>query len=215
MDLIVLSVSLIHSIEAKYELNRYIGDAHKRHAAVTTPLFRRGKIVSNLELIVECTDKLLNNWRKQPAGKIHTDIVQKCENLLLSIFGFIAFDYDLETLNDDGNESNNEFMQALTVKLNTFQIVSFSPRFLSKIYVNLSPAYKRSQAIINKYLNQMTEKELNESPEFRAERKRTCLIASLIDSLQQDEKAEAIKDEHDKKGKNVLFKYVRTLSIIY
>ena len=208
-------MSLTYSIEAKYKLNRHLGDAHKRHAAVTAPLFRRGKIVSNFELIIECTDKLLNSWRKQPAGKIHTDVVQKCQNLLLSIFGFIAFDYDLETLNDDGNESSNELMQALTFKTNTFQIVTFSPRFLSKIYVNLSREYKRSQAIINKYLNQIIEKELNESPEFRAERKRTCLIASLIASLQQNEKTEAIKNEHDKRGKNVLFKYVHTLRIIY
>jgi hypothetical protein len=170
---------------------------------VTAPLFRRGKIISNFELIVECTDKLLNSWRKQPCEKIHTDIVHKSQQLMLAIFGFVAFDYDLETLNDDGSESNNELTQALETKMNAFQIVSFSPRFFSKIYLKLNQRYRRSKAIIDKYLNQMTENELNESPEIRAERKRTCLIASLIASLQQDEKAEAMKNEHDIKGKNV------------
>ena len=84
--------------------------------------------------------------------------------------------------------------------MSVFQMVSFSPRFLSKIYTNLSPRYRQSKTIINKYLNQMIEKELNESSESRAERKRTCLIASLVASLQQDEKAEAMKNEEAKKG---------------
>jgi hypothetical protein len=68
----------------------------------------------------------------------------------------------------------------------------------------LSQRYRRSQAIVNKYLNQIIEKELNESPESTAERKRTCLIASFVSSLQEDEKAEAMKNESDKKGTNIL-----------
>ena len=95
-------------------------------------MFRRGKIISNFDLITERTDRLLNNWRRQPVDKVHTDIVRKCQNLLLSIFGFIAFDYDLETLNDDGNESNNELTQALEFKMSVFQIVSFSPPIFLK-----------------------------------------------------------------------------------
>jgi hypothetical protein len=83
-------------------------------------------------------------------------------------------------------------------------MVSYSPRFLSKIYLNLSQRYRRSQAIVNKYLNQIIEKELNVSPESTAERKRTCLIASFVSSLQEDEKAEAMKNESDKKGTNIL-----------
>jgi len=145
----------------------------------------------------------LNNWRRKPSEKIHTDIVQQSQNLILAIFGYVGFDYDLETLNDDGSENKNELAQELHYKMSVFQMISFSPRFLSKIYTNLSQRYKRSQLIINKYLNQMTEKELNESSESRAERKRTCLIASLVASLQQDEKAEAMKNEQDKKGKQI------------
>ncbi len=184
----------------------YIGAAFKRHATVTIPLFRRGKIISNFDLIIDCTDKLLNNWRQKPSQQIHTNIVQQSQNLLLAIFGYIGFDYDLKVLDDDdGSESNNELTQELQYKISMFQAFAYSPRFLSKIYTILSPRYKRSQAILNKYLNQMIEKELEESSELRAERKRTCLIASLVASLQQDEKVEAMKNEEDKKG-NKIFK---------
>jgi len=164
-------------------------------------------------LVLDCTDKLLDNWRRKPSEKIHTDIVQQCQNLFLSIFGYIGFDYDLETLNDDGTENNNELTQEFQYKMSLFQMVSYSPRFLSKIYVNLSRRYRRSQAIINKYLNQITEQELKESPESRAERKRTCLIASLVSSLQEDEKAEAMKNESDKKGTNISLKSIKNYNL--
>ena len=147
----------------------------------------------------------MNIWRRKASGEIHTNIVHQCQNLLLAIFGFIGFDCDLETLNDDGSESNNEFTHQLRYKMSLFRVASFSPRFLSKIYINISRRYRRSTAIINKSVNQMIEKELIESSESRAERKRTSLIASLVASLEQDEKAEAMKNE-DQKGNDIEFK---------
>ena len=47
----------------------------------------------------------------------------------------------------------------------------------------------------------MIEQELAKNLESIAQRKRTSLIASLVSSLQQDEKEEAKKNEEDKKGK--------------
>jgi len=41
------------------------------------PLFRRAKIISNFDLIIDSTDKLLDKWRAQPKDQIHTDIVQQ------------------------------------------------------------------------------------------------------------------------------------------
>lgn len=40
----------------------------KRHISLVLPSFRRNKIVSNLDLIVDCTDKLLTKWRKKDDG---------------------------------------------------------------------------------------------------------------------------------------------------
>jgi cytochrome P450 len=146
----------------------------------------------------------LNNWRNQSTEQVHTDITQQTQNLTLAIFGFIGFDYDLETLN--GRKKNNELTEALRYVMSLFEIVSLSPRTLGMIYLKLNRRYQKSQTIIDKYLNQMAEKELNENPESRAERKRTCLIASLVASLQKDEKVEAMKNEEDKKGKNFYLK---------
>ena len=181
-----------------------IGPTYKRHAAVISPLLRRNKVISNFQLILNCTDKLLNNWRDKPSEKIHTDIIQQSQSLLLAIFGHIGYDYDLETLNDNGMENSNELTREFRYKMRLFLTISMAPRFLSKIYVNLSRRYKQSQVIMNKYLNQIIEKELNESPESIAERKRTCLAASLVSSLQEDEQIEAMKNESDKKGTDIL-----------
>jgi len=182
-----------------------LGAKFKRHAAVTLPLFRRGKIISNFDLIVDCTDKLLDNWHKKTKDHVHTDIVQQSQNLLLQIFGLIAFDYDLETL-DYNNEKkgNNELTQALNDMLSAMEIIYYAPRTFSIIYLKLHLRYQRARRIIKKHLIQMIEQELNENSKSRLERKRTCLIASLVDSLQQDEKAEAMKTEEERKGQSLL-----------
>lgn len=66
--------------------------------------------------------------------------------------------------------------------------------------MKLSRRLQKSRAIVDKYLNQITENELQKSPHSRIERKRTSLIASLVSSLQEDEKIETIKTEEDQKG---------------
>jgi cytochrome P450 len=168
------------------------------------PLFRRGKIISNLDLIVDCVDKLLDKWRVSSAQKVHLDIIQQCQNLLLAIFGFVAYDYDLKTLDDDISSDNNDLTQALRDVLDVFQTAIHSPTFVSKIYLKLNLRYQRARATIDRYCNQIIEQELAENPELIAQRKRTSLIASLVSSLQHDEQAEAKKSEDEKKGKFIL-----------
>jgi cytochrome P450 len=181
----------------------FLGAKFKRHASITLPLFRRAKIITNLDVIVDCTDKLLDIWRTRANQHLHLDIVQQCQNLLLQIFGLIAFDYDLETLNDDGKSGNNELTKALQDFLSTFEKIIFSPSIVGAIYVKLSRRYRRAKAIIERYIDKMIEQELAESPESVAQRKRTCLIASLVASLQKVEQFEATQSEEEKKGKIV------------
>jgi hypothetical protein len=66
-------------------------------------LFRRGKVLNNLDLIIDCTDKLFDQWRLKSDNDrnyIHLNTVDQSQNLSLGIFGFIGFDYDLETLEE-------------------------------------------------------------------------------------------------------------------
>ncbi|CAF3462225.1 unnamed protein product [Rotaria sp. Silwood1] len=179
-----------------------IGAKHKRHAALTAPLFRRAKILSYLDLIVNCTDKLLGQWRSKSEDPtyVHLDIVTKCRNLLLDIFGFIAFDYDLECLDSNNMTEQKKLTQALSDFLDIFVRVMRMPIFMIKLYLATSSRYRKAIFTIHEYFNQMIAQEQRKTPEQIAERKRTSLIASLVGSLQEDEKSEAAKSEEDKRG---------------
>ena len=181
--------------------NVFTGAKYKRHAALALPLFRRGKVVSYFDMIVDCTEKLLTRWRSKSPRHVHIDIVQQCHDLLLAIFGFIAFDYDMETLDNEDNAHNNQLTRALLDFLDTFNIMLFSPRILSMIYFKLSSKYRRGQKTMEEHFDRMIEQELTNDQQSLAQRKRTSLIASLVSSLQADEKLEQMKSEEDKKGK--------------
>jgi cytochrome P450 len=181
-----------------------IGPKYKRHASIILPLFRRGKIVNHLDLIIDCTDKLLDQWHSKidnNPNHIHLNIVEQCQNLSLAIFGFIGFDYDLQTLEESNVNKNNKLRKALSNFLEIFLMTIPVPTFISKIYLKISPRYRHTMITISNYLNEIIEQEQRKTPEELGERKRTSLIASLVGSLQQDEKAEAIKSEEEKKGK--------------
>ena len=161
------------------------------------PLFRRSKLISNFDLILNSTNKLLDSWRTFSADHVHLDILARCQNLLLQIFGLIAFDCDFEAL----NESNgNEFTKALRTVINTMATCFFLPRCLLRIYLKMSREYRRDRGIVEGYFYRMIQKELNETEQSQMPRKKSTLIASLVGSLQTDEVHEARKSEADKKG---------------
>ena len=181
------------------------GAKYKRHAALTLPLFRRGKIVANFDLIVDSVQQLLARWRERPAGHVYLDMAVQAQDLLLTIFGLIAFDYDLETLKKEKSAQNNQLTGALQDFLSTFNTMLFLPTSVAKFYFQFSPRFRRAQRIIEGHFDRMIEQELTENEQFRAERKRTSLIASLVSSLQENETREASKLEEDRKGKQRFF----------
>jgi cytochrome P450 len=181
-----------------------IGPKYKRHAGIVLPLFRRGKILNNYDLIIDCTDKLLDQWRSttdNDPNHIHLNIIDQCQNLSLAIFGFIAFGYDLQTLEESNINKANKLTQALNDFLEIFIHTTRLPNIISELYLKLNFRYQRTRLIIEQFLNQIMEQEQRKTAEQIAEQKRTSLIASLVTSLQQDEKAEAAKPEQEKKGK--------------
>jgi cytochrome P450 len=138
---------------------------------------------------------MLDQWRSMSYDDhIHRDIVQQCQRLLLAIFGYIAFNYDLEA------PTGNELTRALHDFLPVFTTSLYMPPFMSKIYWKISSKYRKAISIIRQYLGRMIEQEQNESTESMDERKRTSLIASLVLSMQKDESIEATKSEEEKKG---------------
>jgi hypothetical protein len=106
----------------------------------------------------------------------------------------------LQTLDDEHGAGRNELAMALRDFLSTFQMTLQLPNVIAAVYLKLSPRYQRAHAIIERYLYQMMEQEMNQSKEVIEQRKRTCLIASLVNSLQKDESMEAKKRDEDKEG---------------
>lgn len=158
-------------------------------------------------MIVDCVDKLLATWRTSASHKVHLGTVQQCQNLLLAVFGFIAFDFDLETLDDGVVASHSELADAIRVVLTVVETVLHLPNVLGNIYLKISSKYKQAQATIERYSNRIIDHELEQSLDAIAQHKRTSFITSLVSSLQQDEKAEAMKSEEQKKGEPVPVKY--------
>ncbi|CAF4545445.1 unnamed protein product, partial [Rotaria sp. Silwood2] len=192
-------VSLITLVITNIYSFLLLGFKFKRHGALTMPLFRRSKIISNINTVVDGTDKLLDRWRARPHDQVNTDVVEQCQNLLLEIFGLIAFDYNLETVDSKYSSNNNELTKALLDMMSTFKMALYAPSFVSIIYMKLNTRFQRARATVERHFNKMIEQELAESPDSRAQRKKTSLIASLVNSLQPDEKAEAKKKEEDKR----------------
>ena len=180
---------------------KFLGAEYHRHSSIVKPLFRRNKVNAYYDTIIDCTDKLLNRWRNynNDTKQIHLNMIEQCQQLLLAIFGYVAFDYDLQTLDDEYNSQTNELTQAFHIHLGAASTVLQFPTIVGRIYL-FNPVYRRARSIIDRYLDQMIAQELRETPEARAERKRTSLIASLVDSLQKDEKLEEKKPEEEKKG---------------
>ena len=127
-------------------------------------------------------------------------MIEQSQQLLLAVFGLIAFDYDLQTLDDQSVNKRNELTEAFYSLVNTMQTLFQLPTFLARIFMFLNFKARRGRVIIDKYLENMIENELNATPDMTAERKRTSPIASLVTSLQEDEKLEGNKPEEEKKG---------------
>ena len=174
-----------------------LGAKYKRHCAIAVPLFRRVKLIPNFDLILNSTDKVLDNWRSFSPDHVHLDVLGRCQNLLLQIFGLIAFDCDFEAQNET---NGNEFTQALRTVIDTMAASFFLPRCLLRIYLKLTRQYQRDRATIERYFHRMMEKEVNETEQVKAQRKQPSLITVLVASLQVDEAVEVRKSEELKKG---------------
>ena len=121
--------------------------------------------------------------------------------MLIDIFGFIGFDYDLHAL-DNGNDSDRkELTGALHTYINTTVMFAQLPGVIGRIYLFCNREYRQTRTIIDRHLNQMIEQELHEPTKTRAERKRTSFIASLISSLNDVEASKAANHaEENRRG---------------
>lgn len=178
-----------------------IGAKYKRHTSVSYPLFRGTKIFMHLDTILDCTDKLLDRWRQvNDPNHIHLNINEQTQQLLLAIFGFIAFDYDFQIFDDQCDKAHAEFISSMETFFNTIARLVEMPVVIGRIYLFFNFKHRQARLFMDRYIQQIIDQELKETIAMRAERKRTSLIASLVSSLQQHEDIEAEKPEEDKRG---------------
>lgn len=154
-----------------------------------------------MDTINDCTDKLLARWQTiNDPTHIHSGMFNQLQQLVLDLFGFIFFGYDLQLLDNKSISEKNELAQALHTVLATAMSVIQMPKAIASIYLFFNREYQRSHRLANQYLTGIIEQELEETPQARSERKKTSLIASLVASLQEDEQLEASKTDDEKKG---------------
>lgn len=192
-----------------------LGEKYKRHAALTLPLFRRAKLISNLEIINDCTDKLLDQWRSksEEPNYLHEDIPRQCQNLLFAIFGYVAFDYDLHTLDDGADKEGTRLTQALRTFLDTYVKAFRVPMFVVQLYLMFSPHYRQALSTIHNHLNEIIDAELSKTQQEIAERKRTSLIASLINSIETTDQNNFEMNKTDRKG--IFLDYFRFVILFF
>ena len=175
-----------------------VGAKYKRHASVSYPWFRGRKIYTHLDTILDCTDQLIDQWRRtNDRNEIHLDINEQTQQLLLEIFGLIAFDYDLQIFDHRDEQTQKELIASMDVFFNAIARIVEMPKFIGRVYLFCNFKYRHARSILNNCIERIIDQELAETASMRAERKRTSLIASLVSSLQENE---TIKSEEDKRG---------------
>ncbi|CAF1629563.1 unnamed protein product, partial [Didymodactylos carnosus] len=84
---------------------------YRKHARIILPIFRKANVVQHLNIIIDCTDKLIHLWRnqnEQQENKLNTNIIQQSKNLLLDIISLVAFHYDLEAIEGNNQHYDSE-----------------------------------------------------------------------------------------------------------
>jgi hypothetical protein len=86
---------------------------------------------------------------------------------------------------------------------------------MSIICLRYYPRHQRAQQTIQKYLYQAIDQELATSEDSRRQRKKISFIASLVDSLQKDEKVESMKSDEEQQGENFILEYYNVDYILF
>ena len=173
--------------------------------------------MSHIDMIIECTDKLLNRWHFNGPNHLHKNMVVQIEQLTMAIFGFFGFGYDLKTLDDEEGLSN-EFTRALQVYIAMSKMVMFYPRCCMIPYIALNRSFREASKIIHRYSAKLIKQELASratDPET-ATGPKSSLIASLVSSLEINSLDNStFKREKEKRGKYYLTVFLSTEIFIH
>lgn len=143
------------------------GDTWKRHARFILPIFKRSKILLHLDTIVTCIDRFIDEQFVNQDGKIHTDLVVQCQNVLLNIIALIAFDYDLESSSKTDAINLRNAFNDFVYYANQFILLTGISVWLGKLLLSVNWKYQRALRTMKHYImNIITEEQKRQQEEF-------------------------------------------------
>jgi cytochrome P450 len=193
---------------AENSLITLIGPKYKRHAKVIMPMLKKQRFKSQISIIIDCVDQLIQIWKDRD-DIICTSIVTDNQQLMLDTFSLLTYDYDLGNLkylseianrrNTETKTEQSELCIAMSIWLNALKRVTINgmPTFLNNYLLKFDKKYQKALAILESYIEKIIQKCQEEiNPNARP----VNLVASLVSSLQHDEASEKRKPEKEKTG---------------
>ena len=189
-----------------------IGPQFKRHAKVVLPMLKKHKFLTQISMMTNCVDQLIEIWKVRYENKhdtICTCIVTDNQLLLLDLFTLLTFDYNFgnlkylyesaRSLNNGKQHQPSNLSQALSIWLDGFKRIRSNgmPAVVNYYMLKFDKTYQKALKTLEDYAEKIIDKC---QQEIHADEKPNNLIASLVSSLQKDEKIERQKTEADKIG---------------
>ncbi len=128
------------------------GDQWKRHARVMLPIFRRNQILPHFETMFNCIDDFIDQQFSNKNYKIHQNLAQECQNVLLRIIARIAFNYDFCNLSiidsDNIHQSFNEMINCAS----QFALMTTIPLWFAKLILKFNWKFQQALKIMKYYV---------------------------------------------------------------
>ena len=197
---------------AKGGLSAFTGVQFKRHTKVLLPMLRKHKFITQISMMTNCVDQLIEVWKERYENKPNTIcacVVTDNQLLLLDLFTLLAFDYDFGNLkylyesarsSDDGKQYQpSALSQALAIWLDGYKRIRSNgmPRIVNYYLLKFDRKYQKALKTLEDYAENIINKC---QQEIHTDEKPNNLIASLVSALQKDETIERQKPEEDKIG---------------
>ena len=162
------------------------GDDWKRHTRLIRPMFRRAKAISHFDTIVTYADRWIDERFVANSDQIHTDLIEQCQHLLLSIIAHVAFDYDQKKSSVDGfslHEAFNDFVHYG----NQFILMAGIPKWLGKVILLMHLKFRRALRIVKHHImNIIAEEQKRQQNSSVKSTQPKSLIASLVAAVKKE-----------------------------
>jgi cytochrome P450 len=172
------------------------GDIWKRHARLMLPVFRRNQILPHFETIVSCIDHFIDEQFLKQNKKIHKNLVEQCQHVLLTIIARIAFNYNFSNLSSVDGENIHQAFNDMIDCASQFALMTAIPLWFAKLILNFNSKFQRALNIMKHYVMIIINDEQKRQQEgINLLNKKKTLISSLIEASQSETKISLTSNE--------------------